>query len=187
MKGKTRGIMIQTNLMNIENLWGKEELEKVLHIIGIDSVRSIKGMDWYKIEQLHEVFRWISENKGPQYIELTGIQNAQQVGAMMKIMTKLFVKEEKMFRQFGTSYKEFFDFGTVNSYVKGKSAVVQFKDCAFDEHICRYWYGTMNGIIQLKWSDGMAYEIQCQRMGAPYCEFIAYWGPDATMTPPKLE
>ena len=187
MEGKTRGMLLLTYLMQIEKHWGKDELEEVLQLIGIDKLRSVKGMNWYDVEQLHLVLHWIAVNKGPEFIRDRGMESTQEISGLMKLLVKLFVKEEKMFRQFGESYKEFFDFGRVESFVKGRSAIVRFHDCAYDDYICLHWFGAMNGVILLKKSNGMAWEFQCQRKGAPYCEFQAHWGPDAEMrAPPPL-
>ena len=76
---KLRGSVILGYLKFIKKTWGVSGLEQCTKDLGLD-MSAIKDGGWYRETISGQVLAWISNNKGPEYVEKAGAHVIKNLG-----------------------------------------------------------------------------------------------------------
>jgi predicted hydrocarbon binding protein len=68
-----------------------------------------------------------------------------------------------------------FTYGKMDVAIEDRRAVIKMFDTAEHEYSCRTWLGAFKGIMDRTHTKGTVNETQCQRKGAPHCEYVMVW------------
>ena len=82
---------------------------------------------------------------------------------------------KSLLRKAPQNYAEAFSYGKMEVSLEDKRAVVRMFDTAEHECSCRTWLGAFKGILERTHTRGTVKETQCQRKGAPHCEYLMEW------------
>ncbi len=168
MERRTRGSVMNAYLKFIKRKWGKEGLEQCLSDLGLDNM--FKDGQYYHNEIHENLLRWISREKGLEYVEEGGkfvIQNLGIVAWMVR-----FANVKTIVKRFPKNYSEIYTFGRVEiEYPDEKHITLRFYEVNFIEEACTAWKGVCEGGLEMTKTKGIVKETKCRRKGDEYCEY----------------
>lgn len=150
-------------------------MKKVEEEIGFD-LDEFEEKKWYDIDILKDIHEWIADNKGDEYIRWGGNYTVKDLGVLSYIIK--FANLKTLLKRAPKSFNDAYNFGEIEVDIQEKKAVVKLKDWSFDEYSCPSWAGALKGMMEMTNTSGTVKETQCQREGAPYCEFVMDWEGD---------
>ncbi len=180
MKGRqVKGAVLIGYIEFIRNTWGKDGLEEL--VTSIDIEPDIQEDKWYDDVWSTKILAWIAENKGEDYVERSGKYAIMNLGEMSRIVEFLDIKS--ILKRGSESYRNGFDEGTFLVELGADNATIKITGSGGDDkYACRAWLGVFTGMLEITKTAGTVEEVQCERDGAPHCEFVMEWEP---MTPDK--
>ncbi len=169
---QVKGSVIRGYLKYVNRTWGDQGIKELIEAIDI-GLSGIEEQRWYDIGVLKNTQSWIAKSKGRKYVNMAGNYAVKDLGVLSYIVR--FSDMRSLLKRASKSYHEAYNFGEVDIDIKDNSAVIRMKDVAFDEYACSAWKGAFQGMLEMTNTIGTVEETQCQRKGAPYCEFEIRW------------
>ncbi len=171
-KRQVKGAVLIGYMKFIRQTWGKDGLEEF--ISAIDMEPDIQEDRWYDDAWSTKTLAWIAENKGEDYIERSGKYAIMNLGEMSGIVEFLDIKS--ILKRGSESYKNGFDDGGFIVELGVDKATIKITGSGGDDkYACRAWIGVFEGMLEITKTVGTVREVQCERDGAPHCEFIMEW------------
>ena len=180
MKGRqVKGAVLIGYVEFIRNTWGKNGLEEFISAIDIEP--DIQEDRWYDDAWSTKILAWIAENKGEEYLERSGEYAIMNLGELSHIIKFMDIKS--ILERGSDSYRDAFDDGRFVVEMGDNSATIKITGSGGDDqYACRAWIGVFKGMLEITKTIGTVREVQCERDGAPHCEFIMEW---KLLTPDK--
>ncbi len=169
---KVRGSVINGYLQFIEKTWGKEGISNCKNDLNIADLRFKDGM-FYPNEILLEVIKWISNNKGMNYVRKAGNHAVKNLGLLAYVVR--FTKMETMVNKAKDAYLENYNHGTVEMKIGDNKATAIMKDVSKIPENCEGWIGAMEALLELTKSEGRVIKTKCQLKGDTHCEYEVTW------------
>jgi len=167
-----RGSVVYGYLKFIKRTWGIEGLKECVEATGVDPDK-IKGGQWYSADHTRKILQWVSDTKGQDYVRKSGNYIVKDLGVLSYIVR--FTNIKTLLKKAPDSYSDGFTYGSIKVDIGENSAVIKMKDTAVDDYACPAWLGALSGMLEMTRTKGTVEETQCQRKGAPHCEFLMEW------------
>ena len=169
---KVRGSVINGYLRYVEKTWGKEGIGNCKKALKIEDMKFKDGME-YPNDILLEVIKWISDNKGMEYVKKAGNHAVKNLGMLAYVVR--FTKMETMVNKAKEAYRENYSHGEVDMKIGDHKAVAIMKDVSEIPENCQGWIGAMEALLELTHSKGRVIKTKCQLEGDPHCEYEVTW------------
>ena len=169
MDRQVRGTVINAYLGFVKKKWGIEGLEKCMKDLGIEE--SVKDGHYY-IDQVREnILRWISREKGSEYLEEAGSFVVENLGILSWIVR--FASPKTIVEKFPKSYSEVYTFGRIEiDHSDEKNIIARLYDVCQIEETCEVWKGVCKGVLKITKSKGTVTKTRCQLKGDAFCEYV---------------
>lgn len=167
-----RGSVINGYLDFIGKTWGKDGAETCRRDTGIGGTH-IRDGHKYPIDMLLAVIKWISSNKGMDYVRKAGNHAVKNLGLLAYVVR--FTKMETMVMKARDAYYESYDHGNVEMKVGDHRATAVMRDVSEIPENCQGWIGAMEALLDLTHSRGRVLKTKCQLKGDEFCEYDITW------------
>ena len=158
----------------IKRQWGQEGVDECINAINID-IKTLKPEKLHPGEMDEEVLKWISKNKGEEFVKKAGNHTVKNLGSLSYLVK--FVNIKHLLKKAKENYEDTFDYGEISVLCDeyGKRAVVIMKDSNIIEESCIAWEGALEGMMEVTRTKGTVKMTKCQMKGDVYDEFILDW------------
>ena len=167
-----KGSVINGYLQFVEKTWGKEGIEACRTDLKLNDIK-IKDGHKYPNDMLLAVIKWISDNKGMNYVRKAGNHAVKNLGMLAYIVR--FTKMETMIEKSKSAYQESYDHGDVEMKIGDHQATAIMRDVSEIPENCVGWIGAMEALLELTHSKGKVVKTKCQLKGDPACEYEITW------------
>ena len=173
MSEKTvKGSVINGYLQFIEKTWGKDGAAGCKKDLNIEEIDVKDGIQ-YSNEMLLTIIKWISEEKGMQYIKNAGNYAVKNLGMLAYIVR--FAKMETMVMKAKDAYEESYSYGKVEMKIGDNKAIAIMQDVSEIPENCEGWIGALEALLELTKSEGRVLKTKCQLKGDSHCEYEISW------------
>ena len=171
---RLKGGVILGYLDFIKRQWGQEGVDECINLINID-IKTLKPETFHSGEMDEEVLKWISKNKGEEFVKKAGNHTVKNLGSLSYLVK--FVNIKHLLKKAKENYEDTFDYGEISVLCDdyGKRAVVIMKDSNVIEESCIAWEGALEGMMEVTRTKGTVKRTKCQMKGDVYDEFILDW------------
>jgi hypothetical protein len=158
----------------IKRQWGEDGMRECIELTGVNP-KKIKEETFYPADIDEVILKWISENKGMDFVRKAGNHTVKNLGALAYLVR--FVNLESLLRRAKQNYEDAFDYGEVSVLCDefNKRATVIMKDCNIIEESCLAWQGAFEGIMELTRTKGTVKQNKKQIGGNQYDEYLLDW------------
>ncbi len=171
MERRVRGSVINAYLGFVEKKWGKMGLENCTTSLGID--KNLNDGHYYHDQVRENILRWISREKGEQYLEEAGSYVVQNLGILKWLVR--FASPETIAKKFPKNYSEVYTFGRLEIDTSQENKiVVRLHDVSHIEETCMAWKGVCQGTLEATKTKGSVNKSKCQLKGNDHCEYVIY-------------
>ena len=170
MERRTRGSVMNGYLKFIQKKWGKVGLDECVKEVGLEGM-DFKDGQYYQDEIIGNVLRWIHREKGREAVKDAGRFILHNLGILSWMVR--FTDVETLAKKFPKNYSEVYAFGKVKVDISNpKRLILILEDVGYYEEACIVWEGLVEEALVMTKTKGRVTHTQCQRLGAPHCEFI---------------
>ena len=154
--------------------WGQEGVDECINDLGLN-LDTIKEESFYPLEMDEDILRWISQNKGMEFVRKAGNHTVKNLGNLAYLVRYVNIKH--LLKKAKDNYMDTFDYGEVSilSDDFGKRAVVIMKDSNRIEESCLAWEGAFEGMLEVTRTKGTVRQSKRQIDGDLYDEYILDW------------
>lgn len=167
-----RGSTLNAYYKFVKKKWGGDGLKECEDLTGIDHT-SLKDGKWYPLENSLKILDWINEVKGEEYIIQCGKHTVMNLGLISYVVQ--FANMGTILKRAPASYKDAFNFGSLNAEISKDHAIVHIKDNCQNKLSCLGWEGAFLGMLDLTKTKGKVQETSCQLKGGDSCTFRIDW------------
>ena len=169
-----KGGVLKGYLKFIRYQWGADGLADCESQIGLD-LKDIQEEIYYSLEINEAILKWVSEQKGNEYLVKMGNYTVKNLGVLSYIVR--FANIKFLLRKAKENYTDTFSYGrcSVLTDETSKRATIIFKDTNLIEESCLVWQGALEGMLEITRTKGTVTETKCQVHGAEYCEYLMNW------------
>ena len=147
-------------------------IEKTCGEVNFD-IDQLRETSWYDLSYSSAILEWIGAKKGPEFVEKCGSATVKDLGMLSYIVA--FSSVKSLLSKAPTHYPDAFSYGKMEVDLEDKRATVRMTDVAEHQYSCLTWLGAFKGIMDKTKTVGTVVETQCQRKGAPHCEYRLEW------------
>ncbi len=186
IKGKTRGVVFQTDVEYVKYEKGKAgliKLKKAVQEIGQDLPydKKARATAWYPLSWrvlslvlIKDLFNWNEED-----IFKMGM-SAPKHSFVVKTLLRYFISIEKTFTESAKYWQEHYSRGNLSAPEidnKNGRLVIRISDFKVHPILCNYFKGYFKAISQLvvRSEQMTIQEAKCVFRGDPFCEYIIEW------------
>ena len=171
---RLKGGVILGYLDFVKRQWGQEGLDDCLRYMNFDA-SLLKAETYYLAEIDERLLKWISQEKGMEFIKKAGNHVVKNLGILTYLVR--FVNIKHLLKKAKENYEDTFDYGEVSilSNEFSKRASVIMKNSNIIEESCVAWVGAFEGMMEVTRTKGNVKMNKCQMKGDPYDEYILDW------------
>ena len=169
MERRVRGSVMNAYLKYIKKKWGKVGYEQCLRDLGLET--TFKDGEYYHNEIHENILRWISREKGIEYVEEAGKFVVQNLGIIAWLVR--FASVKTILERFPKNYSEVYTFGRLAIDISEDNSrfAIRLYDVNEIEEACRAWLGVCKGGLEMTGFKGKVTETKCRRKGYKCCEY----------------
>jgi len=167
-----RGSVINGYLQFVEKTWGKEGIANCRKDLNLSDGKLKDGIQ-YPNDMLIPIIKWISDEKGIEYVRKAGNHAVKNLGMLAYVVR--FAKMETMIEKAEEAYHESYSTGKVNMQIGDHRAVAVMKDVSEIPENCEGWIGAIEALLELTRTKGKVVKTKCQLKGDSHCEYEITW------------
>ncbi|MCK5310053.1 MAG: TIGR02265 family protein [Thermoplasmata archaeon] len=167
-----KGSVISGYLHYVEKTWGKEGVTQCKQHLNINEIKFKDGHQ-YPNEMLLNIVRWISKEKGMDYVRKAGNHTVKNLGMLAYVVR--FAKMETMVTKAKEAYEESYSYGEVEMEIGDHKAIATMRDVSYIHENCQGWIGALEALLELTHSKGNVLKTKCQLKGDSHCEYEITW------------
>jgi hypothetical protein len=169
---RVRGAVLIGYLKFIERTWGDGGLAQCSGEVNFE-MGQLRESSWYDVSYSTGILRWIGNKKGREFVERCGTSTVKELGMLSYIVA--FSSVRSLLAKAPANYADVFSYGRMEVAFEERRATIRMFDAAEHEYSCLTWLGAFKGILDKTRTKGTVAETQCQRKGAPHCEYLMEW------------
>lgn len=158
----------------IRRQWGEDGVEECARITGIVPA-NIQAERFYPLAMDQEILKWISQNKGMEFVKKVGNHTVKNLGMLTYLVR--YVNIKNLLKKAKGNYEETFNYGEVSILCDdfGKRATIVMKDCNLIEESSIAWLGAFEGMMEVTRTKGTVKLNRKQLSGDDFDEYLLDW------------
>ncbi len=168
MERKVRGSILNSYMGFVTKKWGRDGYRLCMSDIGLWG--EFRDGNYYQDAIRENILRWISREKGEEYLKECGKFIATNLGILSWLVR--FSDPKTIANRVPKNFSEIYSYGRIetNTDKDGEIVVRLFDVCRIRES-CEVWFGVCEGILEATKTNGSVEETKCALKGDSYCEF----------------
>ena len=168
MERKVRGSILNSYMGFISKKWGREGYRHCMSDIGLWG--EFRDGNYYQDPIRENILRWISREKGEEYILECGRYIAGNLGILSWLVR--FSDPKAVASKFPKNFSEIYTYGRIETDTSRDGVIlVRLYDVCRIKECCDVWRGVCEGVLEATRTKGTVEETKCQVKGDKCCEF----------------
>ena len=173
MDKRVRGSVVNGYLGFIQKKWGKVGRGQCLEDIGLED--NLAAGRYYHSQISENILRWISREKGNEYIIEAGKFVVGNLGIIKWLVR--FANFKTVANKFPSNYSEIYTHGRVEvDTEKDDKYILRLYEVNFIKESCLAWQGVCEGALEMTKTAGTVKKTKCRVDGDPCCEYSIFLG-----------